>query len=422
MSSPSASAASSSIPGGLIVPFTISPIDDPIPDPRTPSTVVILPGSRAVPISDFPKIIDRELDVSRLDIIHEYLWYAAPAGTDGMRSLHEHLHLNRTPQVIEQYDLHLVWNGNAIFIKPLPAWLLNAKFWRENLCSDPSLHRRACGLLWTYVKLIIHESDYNIAQEYKLLPAASGHLSYATLSTFLAEVQDAVENAHVHVDRRYLYGDLRLGSLNTIYRRALRQPGGFHSRGIDEDTTVKRTIAVLLSVFAFFSLTLTAMQVCLAVDKGKNGTVQLVFWGFALASLIGISAPVAGLSLLVLGLLPVIYFFSKRFSFFSSRDAWKRRNQSEGEPLVPHMTFFAFSTVWSKLFSYFTSRVGWNRRDQAEANQTVTMFSTSLDSRFPDALALECFDAVVMAEEKLVRRFFSRIGSFFWADDQQLVR
>ena len=294
MSSPSTSAASNSIPRGRIVPFTISPIDDPIPDPLTPPTVVILPGSRAVPVSDFRKIIDRELDVTRLDIIFEYLWRAALPGVgDGTQSLHEHLHGGRTPQSVERYDLHLVRNGNAIFIKPLPAWLLNAKFWRENLCSDLGLHRRACGLLWTYAQLIIHESDYNIAQEYKLLPAASGHLSHATLSIFLAEVRSAVENARVYVDRRYLYGDLSLGSLNTIYRRFLDEPSGFHVCEIDEDATVKRTVTVLLGVFAFFSLTLTAMQVCLAADHVNTRGLQMVFWIFATVCLLFISGPVA---------------------------------------------------------------------------------------------------------------------------------
>lgn len=52
---------------------------------------------------------------------------------------------------------------SKIFIKPLPAYLLDLGFWEENPCDDNVLHESAYCFLLSYAWLISHESGFQIA-------------------------------------------------------------------------------------------------------------------------------------------------------------------------------------------------------------------------------------------------------------------
>ncbi|KAI4858955.1 hypothetical protein F4820DRAFT_193497 [Hypoxylon rubiginosum] len=50
-----------------------------------------------------------------------------------LRPLHHQLLLDRDVVIAEQMDLHLVWTPGRIFLKPLPPFLLEPRFWRDQL-------------------------------------------------------------------------------------------------------------------------------------------------------------------------------------------------------------------------------------------------------------------------------------------------
>ena len=82
--------------------------------------------------------LSSELDISRLNAIQPYLWLAGLAKP--ARSLQVHVMLGRQIVVTEQTDLHMVWHGSKIYIKPLPEFLLCHSIWEEYLCQHPDLY------------------------------------------------------------------------------------------------------------------------------------------------------------------------------------------------------------------------------------------------------------------------------------------
>jgi hypothetical protein len=106
-----------------------------------------------------------------------------------------------------------------IFIKPLPLYLLSYDFWGENILSD-KLYKSASGFLLSYIWLIASELDFRIAVETGLLPQSwNGYLTWdkwkiLTVS-FLRHVDIGTINPY---NKRYHYGILQLGRVDTIYR------------------------------------------------------------------------------------------------------------------------------------------------------------------------------------------------------------
>jgi hypothetical protein len=133
------------------------------------------------------------------------------------RSLHRQLTLGRTIRVIEQADLHLLYYSDIIFIKPLPAYILQKQVWDDFLCKDSELHESACGLLLSYVWLIRSPSDFQVAKqpEISLLPEDLEwiewkrivHRSLAYINT------DTLEQ----VNKRFHFGELKLRRINSIF-------------------------------------------------------------------------------------------------------------------------------------------------------------------------------------------------------------
>jgi hypothetical protein len=117
---------------------------------------------------DVRAYLKHDLDISRLNEIHEYLWLAGLLTS--ARPLHRQLCIDRNIVATEQADLHLLWNGNKIFVKPLPLYLLDYGFWETYLCTSEEVYRVTCGFVLSYIWLINSELDHRFAFDFKLLP------------------------------------------------------------------------------------------------------------------------------------------------------------------------------------------------------------------------------------------------------------
>ncbi|KAH8768403.1 hypothetical protein F5883DRAFT_554515 [Diaporthe sp. PMI_573] len=142
------------------------------------------------------------------------------------RPLHYQLVVGREVFVTEQMDMHLVWTTGRIFLKPIPRFLLEPRFWTEYLSADEDvgsqntawecergLRKRALGFLFSYAALISHESDFLVAKDKHLLPR---EVNWSGWRAFVEELD--TEHIYPDVDPRFYYGELRLGRLNKIYR------------------------------------------------------------------------------------------------------------------------------------------------------------------------------------------------------------
>ncbi len=286
---------------------------------RVPSTESsLLEGVKALPTifideaemmllstSAINRCLANEFNTSRLDCIHKHLWWAGrpvPARALSRQKLH-----CREIVITEQADLHLVWTGNRIFIKPLPLFLLQYQFWETYLGHDEELHEQARGFLLSYVWLVRHKSDFYIAKQHNLLPDFMTWDQWKTLVESISEHVDF--NCLGAVDKRYTYGELRLNRLNHIYRfapqfRLRHLLRGYASSYHTYTSFFTTNFRWLLILFAYGTIILSAMQVGLATDVlGGSVSFQQAAYGFAILSVL---LPLA-LAILI-GLLYVLLF------------------------------------------------------------------------------------------------------------------
>ena len=103
---------------------------------------------------------------------------------------------------------------------------------------------------------------------------------------------------HVPVNRRFYYGELRLGRLNWIYRLLLGKPRGYLSGCTTYGEFMKENVNSLITLFAYTTIVLSAMQVGLATqwleDNYAFGMASYVF------SIFSIVAPISAILFLVL--------------------------------------------------------------------------------------------------------------------------
>jgi hypothetical protein len=222
-----------------------------------------IPGGITIPRNEKLEYLEAELDMSRLNGIHQHLWWAGRVVEP--RALHQQT-LQREIVVAEQTDLHLVWWENYIFVKPLPRFLLHHGFFVENLCSQAhrSLYVSACGLLLSYTNLIKHESDFRIALELGLLPSRT---EWTRWMAFAMDVRSNIDEARGGINDRYTYGELRRRRLNLIYRLVCgKWTRGYHNIPTEYSRWFEQNFAWLLLVFAYTTVLLSAMQVILATE------------------------------------------------------------------------------------------------------------------------------------------------------------
>jgi len=271
--------------------------------------------------SDLCAFLQTDLLIPRLNDIHDWLWIAGFQLS--ARPLHRQLHMNRTVVLAEQIDLHLLWHDSTIYIKPLPVYLLSADFWNLHLCPSPGLHACALGLLLSYSWLVCYPSDFRIAQQLGLLDAK---ITFEVWSAFMDSVVSSIELANLDgVNKRYLYGELRIERVKTLYRLYLISKGHFYLPGYKYmyfryRSFFRRNFGWLFTMFAFVTVMLTAMQTGLATRAlGENQAFQNAAYGLTVFSLF---LPLMGGTITLMGL---IWFLAKNSVFWAVAIQRQRR-------------------------------------------------------------------------------------------------
>ncbi|KAF5694375.1 glycosyltransferase family 28 domain-containing protein [Fusarium denticulatum] len=242
-----------------------------------------------VPTSD-PNFLERELSVSRLNDVQEWLW--ACGRPMPPRPLHHQRLISREIVISELSELHMIWWRNRIFLKPIPAYLLDPDFWVSNISdtahldvTEGNIDASARGFLFSYAALIAYKSDFRIAKEHGLLPEEVTWEGWKALTAQVLE-----NHRYDRVNPRYWYGELRLSRLNKVY--ALRK--GYLLRGYSRVAShtvygdlIRDNFSVLAGILGYVVIALTAMQVGLGVDRlVENQAFQDVSYGLTVFTLI----------------------------------------------------------------------------------------------------------------------------------------
>lgn len=262
------------------------------------------------PGETIPGYLLRELSVGKLSDVHGYLWLAGRKGN--VRPLHRQQIIGRTIVVTERPDLHLVWDKSSMYLKPLPHFLFDHAFFTEHLSSrallsgeTSTLHASACGLLFTYTRLIEHPSDFRIAKDAGLLPP---HIDWDAWCTFSEHLRARLHEHAVNrcdyseprtrphenpINQRYKYGEPRASHLNIIFCLLWINPRGFHYVHTRYSSLFRQNFRWLLVVFVYVTLVLTALQTMMTSRYGvASDAVQLVSWLFCALSLMTVAVVV----------------------------------------------------------------------------------------------------------------------------------
>jgi hypothetical protein len=270
--------------------------------------------------SDIGAFLNVELNVERLNEVHQWLWLVGLPTAP--RPLHYQVMKKREIVVTEQLDLHLVWSAStssSILIKPLPRFLLCHEFWRTQICPRPHLYETALGFLLSYVALIEREVDYNLALLNGLIPR---EITWARWLTLVNEVlcasaqakhidKDAATSSSVGllgaracVNKRFHYGELRLGRLNWIYRLTMGEMRGYLSGCTTYAAFMRDNVNSLITLFAYTTIVLSAMQVGLSTEPlAQNYSFGMASYVFSVFSIL---APLACI-VAVLGVIGMIF-------------------------------------------------------------------------------------------------------------------
>ncbi|KAH0429724.1 hypothetical protein CcaCcLH18_08267 [Colletotrichum camelliae] len=241
--------------------------------------------------------IDKELNLKRLADVHDWLWLAGRPMPP--RPLHYQNLLGRQIQVTEQMDMHLVWSKSRLWIKPIPRFLMEPRFWQNFLsCQSSPLsgthhvdrescicrlrRQRALGFLFSYAALVSHESDFIIAREKHLLPP----VDWLTWRKFVKELLDK-ENIYRDIDPRFHYGELRLNRLNKLYYLWKTPLRAYRSYWNQYGSFFEGNFTWMASSTIYLVVVLTAMQVGLGTDMLKgNDSFQRASYGFTVFSIL----------------------------------------------------------------------------------------------------------------------------------------
>lgn len=247
--------------------------------------------------TDIRSFIQKDLDLSRLNKIHEYLWMAGrPLSA---RPLQRQKMMGCDIFPTDQADLHLLKFSNRLLIKPLPEYMLDYGFWRDHLCSSKELHQSACGFLLSYIWLIRSPYDVNIAHDFNVLPKK---VTWAWWKVFVRKFYEDVDmNALDQVNKRYQFGELRLGRINTIYRvRFFRTHfiRGYLYVYNRYGIFFERNFEWLVAAFVYVSVVLSAMQVAMDIPPlSDNDAFMKTSYGFVVFSIATVAFLIVVISL-----------------------------------------------------------------------------------------------------------------------------
>lgn len=220
-----------------------------------------------------------ELCVDRLNDIHSWLWIVGRPMS--ARPLHLQRIKLREIFITEQMDLHLVWAPQQIYLKPVPRFLLDVEFWEKQLCHNKKLYACALGFLLSYISLIEHESDYRIAIEKHLLPHE------VTWPQWVLLVDQLLHSRHSNcINKRFIYGELRLGRLNLIYRFIKLRIRGYLNTCTTYKDFFRDNLNSLITLFASITIVLSAFQVGLSTQQLQaNHAFSSAAYAFAVFSI-----------------------------------------------------------------------------------------------------------------------------------------
>ncbi|KAF9884505.1 hypothetical protein FE257_001692 [Aspergillus nanangensis] len=227
------------------------------------------------------EFLTQELSTPLLDELYPRLWLAARRTSSHIDALHRQRIKGRTITPSEDPKLHLVWQTDRIYIKPIPTCLLNYTVWttflRASKDADPPDHGTpsralALGFLRSYGYLIRHKVDFVLAQEAHLIAPEITWVRWGRFIAWFRGVEDG------DVAKRYHYGQLRLSRLQWMVRVGLAKnssaTGWFYEVPYWSIASYVRQAATpLLFLFASLSVVLGAMQVVVSVEVAELGFV-----------------------------------------------------------------------------------------------------------------------------------------------------
>ena len=224
-----------------------------------------IPGQPLLSVSEDEKVLDFlacDLRHDHLNTLYPIFWLVSTQKSDHISALHEQIVRGRTVVVTEDPGLHLLWYYDRVFIKPLPPYLTSHAFWKEFLCRESSadLRKAALGYVRSYCYLIKSQSDFNVAEEKKLI--AEG-VNAKDLLRFLHSFKSVSDD---EVTLRYKYGELRLSRIN-FYIKFYERRLFYKQMQWQYSDYINTFVAPLVFTFALVSVALSAMQVVLAAQQ-----------------------------------------------------------------------------------------------------------------------------------------------------------
>ncbi|KAI5839038.1 hypothetical protein DFP73DRAFT_563047 [Morchella snyderi] len=210
--------------------------------------------------------LEKDLRTEQLDEMCYFLWLLS--SKNNINPLHRQAIRGRQILITEDPKLHLVWYYDQIFIKPIPRYLLNHAFFEKYISPDTSseVHKAANGLLRTYSRLIIYESDFEIAKDKGLLPKDSD-ITWLKWCKFIRYFQCLNTDS---VTGRYVYGELRLSRLN-FYTKVFGHGWNYFDTYTQYLQYFSRFMAPYLFFFGSVTVILSAMQTSLAAQSSPEG-------------------------------------------------------------------------------------------------------------------------------------------------------
>ncbi|KAL7790765.1 hypothetical protein V8C37DRAFT_417339 [Trichoderma ceciliae] len=256
-----------------------------------------------------------DLNIDRLTEASPYFFMLGKASPP--RPLHYQRALGLEIFVAERMDTHLLWAKGKIFIKPFPRYLLERQFWTEFLecpegcpyalhsrllrtsghvrnnhrftrhdpCAHSKLWRCAMGFVYSYMALVAHESDFDIAKSKRLVPE---EVEFEDWKTFISRMLGSSKIIG-QIDERFLYGELDLARLNKLFM--FRHPLKYLFQWNDGYGFFQDHFSLLPSLSIYMAVVLVSMQAGIAMTKLKeNKALALVMYGTLMLSLVSLVA------------------------------------------------------------------------------------------------------------------------------------
>ncbi|CAG8063345.1 unnamed protein product [Penicillium nalgiovense] len=276
-------------------------------------SIPYIPGNPAVGLlpNEVHDQLSNELATPLLDELYAQLWLVARKSGHHIDALHTQKVKGRAIIPTEDPRLHLIWNRNKIYVKPVPLCLLNYEFWvrylqpqkralSENTSSVPKIEEpnasvfdssTAIGFMRSYAFLVKSPLDFAIAKESYLIPTDIEWIEWSIFINHFRVVEDD------SVAKRYHYGQLRLSRLNWAVRifcpKSTRTRWFYENSYWSTTEFMERATFPLVFLFASVSIALSSMQVVLAVpvdrlwshisDDHELQEMNRAFWLFSIA-------------------------------------------------------------------------------------------------------------------------------------------